>query len=85
MPPNYGPRFTGEFERIYSELAQAHRVPLVPFLLAGVAEHGELMQADHIHPNERGQPVLLDNVWPQLLPLLKTGGASAAQNSNGRG
>jgi acyl-CoA thioesterase-1 len=85
MPPNYGPRYTGEFDRIYAELAQAHRLRLVPFLLAGVAGQDGLMQADGIHPNEHGQPVLLDNVWPQLLPLLKPGSASAAQNSNGRG
>lgn len=85
MPPNYGPRYTAEFERIYPDLAQAHRTPLVPFLLAGVAERQDLMQADRIHPNERGQPVLLDNVWPHLLPLLRRSSAAAAQSASGRG
>lgn len=85
MPPNYGPRYTAEFEAMYPSLAQAHRVPLVPFLLAGVAERAEMMQADRIHPNERSQPVLLDNVWPQLQALLKRRGAAATPGSNGRG
>ena len=70
MPPNYGPRYTTEFERIYRELAARHRVPLVPFLLQAVADKNELMQADGLHPNERGQPILLDNVWSGLQPLL---------------
>jgi acyl-CoA thioesterase-1 len=43
---------------------------LVPFLLNGIALNPQLMQADGIHPNELGQPKLLDNVWPTLKPLL---------------
>jgi acyl-CoA thioesterase-1 len=51
----------------------------VPLLLQGVDLRPELMQADHVHPNEQGQPLLLDNVWARLLPLLRArplGGAS---------
>jgi acyl-CoA thioesterase-1 len=36
-----------------------------------VALDPTLMQADGMHPNERGQPLLLDNVWPKLEPLLR--------------
>jgi len=71
MPPNYGERFTRGFAAIYSQLAPAHHVPLVPFLLAGIADQPSLMQGDGLHPNERGQPILLDNVWPALKPLLR--------------
>jgi acyl-CoA thioesterase-1 len=70
MPPNYGERYTQGFAALYPELARAHHAALVPFLLQGVAEKPALMQADGLHPNERGQPVLLDNVWPVLRPLL---------------
>jgi len=42
----------------------------VPFLLGDVALSPALMQADGIHPNELGQPRLLDTVWPALKPLL---------------
>jgi acyl-CoA thioesterase-1 len=46
-------------------------VPLVPFLLNDIALSSNLMQADGVHPNELGQPKLLDNVWPKLRPLLR--------------
>ncbi|HLQ12205.1 MAG TPA: arylesterase [Steroidobacteraceae bacterium] len=71
MPPNYGERYTTGFAGNYTVLAQAHRVPLVPFLLEGIAGRPALMQGDGLHPNERGQPILLDNVWPVLKPLLR--------------
>lgn len=71
MPPNYGPAYAEKFHALYTELAQRHRAPLVPFLLEGVALDSSLMQADGIHPNERAQPMLLDTLWPALQPLLK--------------
>jgi acyl-CoA thioesterase-1 len=71
MPPNYGERYTTAFYDMYGELAQAHRIALLPFLLDRVALDPALMQADGLHPNEQGQPQLLDNVWPKLEPLLR--------------
>jgi acyl-CoA thioesterase-1 len=70
MPPNYGERYTSGFAAAYQDLARRQHVALVPFLLEGVADQAALMQADGIHPNERGQPLLLDNVWPVLKPIL---------------
>jgi acyl-CoA thioesterase-1 len=70
MPPNYGPDFTEQFRSSYSDLARDKKLPLVPFLLNDIALFPALMQADGIHPNEQGQPKLLDNVWPALKPLL---------------
>ncbi len=70
MPPNYGERYTEAFRSMYQDLARSYDVPLVPFLLDRVALHPDLMQADGLHPNERGQPLLLDNVWSKLAPLL---------------
>ena len=58
---------------MYAELAAQHHVALVPFLLEGVALHPELMQADGLHPNERGQPLLLENVWPKLVAVAASG------------
>ena len=71
MPPNYGPDFTELFRSSYSELARDKKLPLVPFLLEDIALNPGLMQADGVHPNEQGQPKLLDNVWPSLKPLLR--------------
>ncbi len=51
---------------MYPELARAHKVPLIGFILDGVALDRDLMQADGIHPNAAGQPQLLENAWPAL-------------------
>jgi acyl-CoA thioesterase I len=70
MPPNYGPEYTEQFRLVFSDLARERRLPLVPFLLTNIAQTPTLMQDDNLHPNALGQPVLLDNVWPSLQPLL---------------
>jgi acyl-CoA thioesterase-1 len=71
MPPNYGPRYTTAFHMMYVDLAGEHHVPLVPFLMDKVALHPQLLQADGLHPNVSGQPLLLQTVWPQLAPMLR--------------
>jgi acyl-CoA thioesterase I len=71
MPPNYGPDYTRQFSAVFSELAREKKLPAVAFLLNDVALSPALMQADGIHPNENGQPPLLENVWPALKPLLE--------------
>jgi acyl-CoA thioesterase I len=70
VPPNYGPDYTQKFHGLYGKLAQEFHVQLVPFLLAGIADKPDMFQADQMHPNQQAQPVLLDNVWPTLKPLL---------------
>jgi acyl-CoA thioesterase I len=70
MPPNYGPDYTEQFRLCYTDVARDRKLPLVPFLLNDIALVPTLMQADGIHPNELGQPKLLANLWPSLLPLL---------------
>jgi acyl-CoA thioesterase-1 len=70
MPPNYGPDYTQRFAAVFTELAKARRVALVPFLLEGFAAREELFQGDRMHPTAEAQPLLLDNVWRELAPLL---------------
>jgi acyl-CoA thioesterase I len=70
MPPNYGPEYTKQFAMVFSALATEKKIPLVPFLLTDIALTPALLQEDDIHPNALGQPILLDNVWPTLKPLL---------------
>ena len=70
MPPNFGKAFTERFQRMFRELAREKGVPLVPFLLDGIARRPELMQGDDLHPNAAAQPMILDNVWGRLQPLL---------------
>ena len=70
IPPNYGPRYAQEFRDIFAGLATRNSVALVPFLLDEVALKPEFMQDDGIHPNAKGQPRMLENLWPRLKPLL---------------
>ncbi len=70
IPPNYGQAYTQAFKAIYRDLAEQYKVPLVPFLLDGVALEEDLMQDDGIHPTAEAQPRMLENVWPQLEALL---------------
>ena len=70
--PNYGPRYTEGFHGLYGKLAEKYHTALVPFFLEGIGGDAELMQADGIHPNAKAQPILLDNLWPHLEPLLNS-------------
>ena len=70
LPPNYGARYNALFSQVYADVAGAAQVPLLGFFLEGVGGVPALMQGDGIHPNAAAQPRLLDNLWPQLKPLL---------------
>jgi acyl-CoA thioesterase-1 len=78
LPPNYGERYTREFAAMYDQLASAHKIALLPFLLERVALTPGLMQDDGLHPNAQAQPLLLENVWPRLLPLLRAAASAGA-------
>jgi acyl-CoA thioesterase-1 len=71
VPPNYGASYTRQFAQVYTDLAREYKTALVPFLLEGMAEQRELFQADNLHPTAAAQPILLENVWKALVPLLK--------------
>ncbi|HEX5306132.1 MAG TPA: arylesterase [Dyella sp.] len=70
LPVNYGPQYRAGLRAIYADLARSKRTGLVPFLLEGVAMDPGLMQDDGLHPRAAGEPLVLDNVWPALTPLL---------------
>ncbi len=71
LPPNYGVDYSKRFAAMYQSLGKEKSVRLVPFLLEGLDDTEQYFQPDRIHPNQRAQPVMLDNVWPVLRPLLK--------------
>lgn len=70
IPPNYGEAYTEAFHQTYHRVAKALSVPLLPFLLEGIALKPELMQADRVHPNAKAQPLIVQNVLPVLEPML---------------
>ena len=71
LPPNYGAIYNSRFKQLYQELTERYPVTLVPELLKNVADHAHLMQADGIHPTASAQPIILENIWVELHPLLK--------------
>jgi acyl-CoA thioesterase-1 len=73
LPPNYGPDYIRSFERMFTTLAAKHRLPLVPFLLEGVAGVARYMQDDGLHPTAEGNRLVAANVLKALEPLLKKG------------
>ncbi len=71
MPPNYGQQYTKEFRSMFREVAREQRVSLVPFLLEGIADKRELFQPDNLHLVAEAQPLLLNNIWRYLQPMLR--------------
>ena len=74
VPPNYGGAYGATFSGLFSKVAKAEKVALMPFFLAGVADVPDVaaqFQPDRIHPNEQAQSTMLANVWPELKKLLK--------------
>ena len=72
LPPNYGSDYTERFESVFPRLAKEKGVPLIPFLLDGVATRPALNLGDGIHPNADGYSVIADTVIRYLVPLLET-------------
>ena len=70
LPPNYGLRYTTEFQRLYEDVAKQRRAALMPFFLDGVGGNPRFNQADGIHPTAEGYRIIADRLWPYLKPLL---------------
>jgi acyl-CoA thioesterase-1 len=71
LPPNYGQEYAAKFQALFAQTARRKKTGFVPFLLEGMAEKRDQFQADGLHPTAQAQPVLLDNVWRGLQPLLR--------------
>lgn len=70
IPPNMGQEYSDSFQKIYPFLAKKYDIPLIPFLLEGVAGNPDLNLEDGIHPTPEGHQILAENVWEQLAPML---------------
>lgn len=71
IPPNYGIDYAAGFRDLFPSIAAKSQVPLVPFLLEGIADKPALFQADQLHPTAEAQPVIVETVWKRLEPLLR--------------
>jgi acyl-CoA thioesterase I len=70
MPSNLGPDYTSAFRALYPALAKKNGIPLIPFLLDGVAGNPDLNQADGIHPTASGAALVADDLWKTIRPML---------------
>lgn len=70
LPPNYGPAYTNAFQQVYVNVADEHGVSVVTVMLKNMDEKRDLFQSDGIHPKPEAQPIILNNIWPALKPLL---------------
>lgn len=65
-PTNLGRDYTSRFHATYERVARDADVPLLPFLLDGVAGNPRLNQADGIHPNAEGSRLVANTMWRAL-------------------
>lgn len=72
MPPNYGRNYAEQFYAMYGTLSKELKLPLVPFMLDGIADQPQLFQADRLHPTAAAHPIILATIWPTLQKTLKT-------------
>ncbi|UXI67541.1 arylesterase [Tahibacter amnicola] len=77
LPVNYGPQYRDGLRAMYRDLAREFNVPLVPFLLEGIATEPDLMQDDGLHPVAKAQERILQTVWPTLAGALGAPGSAA--------
>ena len=71
MPTNYGPQYASSYQKTYDDLKTRYKIGVAALMDPQLALDLAYFQPDGIHPNARAQPLLLDNVWVQLLPLLR--------------
>ena len=71
IPSHHGQDYADRFAGMYGRIATETKVALVPFMLEGLVDRPEMFMSDGIHPTAPAQPIILNNIWPQLKPLLK--------------
>ena len=83
---NLGSGYVADFAAIYPRVAKDMDVPLIPFVLKGVAANPQLNQSDAIHPTAEGYRIVVnDNILPALLPILNDTMDEKASNTASEG
>ena len=66
-PTSYGLEYKNNFDKIYSDLSKRYNLPLIPFLLEGVALKPDLNLSDGMHPNEKGTIIISKTLQKMIL------------------
>ena len=71
LPPNYGPVYNAQLDKMYQRLADRNLLLFDPFFLEPVALEAQWMQYDGLHPNAQAQPQILERVLPLIHQALQ--------------
>ena len=66
-PTSYGIEYKSNFDQIYPDLSKQYNLPLIPFLLEGVALKPDLNLSDGMHPNEKGTIIISKTLQEMIL------------------
>ena len=69
-PNTHGKKYKKEFDDIYPKLSKKYNLPLIPFLLEGVALNPSLNQKDGIHPNISGIVRISETIKKSIIKIL---------------
>ena len=69
-PTSHGFKYKKNFDKIYPDLSKQYNLPLIPFLLEGVALKAELNLSDGIHPNEKGVLIISETIKKHVIKIL---------------
>jgi len=69
-PASLGDDYVSEIRGMYTELAKEFELTLIPDFMHDVTGNPERMQADGIHPNEKGAEIIEQNVRSVVKTLL---------------
>jgi len=65
-PTSHGLKYKKNFDKIYPDLSKQYNLPLIPFLLEGVALKAELNLSDGMHPNEKGT-IIISKILQEII------------------
>ncbi len=68
-PTTHGIQYKNQFDQIYPRLAKKYDIPLIPFLLDGVALKPEYNQSDGMHPNDKGTLIISQTLKKSILAI----------------
>ena len=69
-PDTHGEKYKKEFDNIYPKLSKKYNLPLIPFILEGVALNPKLNQKDGIHPNEDGTLKVSETIKKSIINII---------------
>jgi len=70
LPPNYGAQYVNAFRAAFRDVARDERIAFVPLLFEDVPDKREMFQEDDLHPSAEAQPIMMENVWRKLAPMV---------------